>query len=317
MARAVLRDDLQRDVVVRVVAVALARERLRDLEQRDEEVRLEVVVDALQQRGDPLEARPRVDVLRGELADDLQVRVDLVLDEHEVPDLHEALFVDVGTAVGPVLRAAIDEDLRARPARSRRVGVPVVRQLPLVVEPAAADDPLGRQACRVDPDRLGLGVVLVHRGPQQVVVDAEPLGDQLVRPRDRLLLEVVAEREVPEHLEHRQVARRVADVLDVVGAEALLARDGPRERRRRLSEEVRDELVHAGVREQQAGLGRRDQRRGRDAPMLALFEERQEQLADAMGLHAGQSTDGYAAGGSSWVGAGSSARSSRSRSSIA
>ena len=56
----------------------------------------------------------------------------------------------------------------------------------------------------------------------------------------------------------------------------------------------------------------------RDAAMFALFEERQEQLPDALGLHAGQSTDGYAAGGSSCgVGAGSPARSSRSRSSIA
>ncbi len=83
-------------------------------------------------------------------------------------------------------------------------------------------------ACRVDPDRLRLGVVLVHRDPQQVVVDPESLGDQLVRPRDRVGLEVVAEREVPEHLEHRQVPGRVADVLDVVRAEALLARTARR-----------------------------------------------------------------------------------------
>ena len=38
--------------------------------------------------------------------------------------------------------------------------------------------------------------------------------------------------------------------------------DGARVRRLRLSEEVRDELVHPRVRQQQAGLGRRDQRRG-------------------------------------------------------
>ena len=294
---AVLGDHLERDVVALVRSVPLAGQRLDHLEERTERVGLEVVVLALQQRGDALEARAGVDVLRGELADDLEVRVDLVLDEHQVPDLHEPVLVDVGTALRPVPRAAIDEDLRARPAGTGGVRVPVVRQLAFAVEAAASHDPLGRYACRVDPDRLRLGVVLVHRDPQQVVLDPESLGDQLVRPRDRVGLEVVAEREVPEHLEHRQVAGRVADVLDVVGAEALLARDGPQERRRRLSQEVRDELVHARVREQQAGLRRRDQGRRRDTAMSPLFEERQERLADAMALHAGESTDGGAGHG--------------------
>ena len=70
---AVLGDDLQRDVVSVVGAVTLAGERLGDLEQRSEEVGLEDVVDALQEGRHPFEAGAGVDVLGGELADDLQV----------------------------------------------------------------------------------------------------------------------------------------------------------------------------------------------------------------------------------------------------
>ena len=42
-----------------------------------------------------------------------------------------------------------------------------------------------------------------------------------------------------------------------------------------------------GVREQQPRLGRRDQRRGPDARVTALLEERQERLADAAAFHGG------------------------------
>ena len=56
----------------------------------------------------------------------------------------------------------------------------------------------------------------------------ETLREELPGERDRVLLEVVAEGEVAEHLEERVVARGDADVLEVVvlaaDADALLAR---------------------------------------------------------------------------------------------
>ena len=52
------------------------------------------------------------------------------------------------------------------------------------------------------------------------------LGQQLPGPADRLLLEIVAERPVAQHLEHRVVVGVVADLLQVVvlarHAQALL-----------------------------------------------------------------------------------------------
>ena len=256
---AVLRDDLQRGVVARVGAVRPPRPALPHLEDRPEQVRLEDVVDPLEQHRDALQAGPRVHVLRRERLHEPQVAVDPVLDEHEVPDLHEPLFVHVRAALGTVGGTAVDEDLAARSRRPGRVGVPVVRRLALRVELAAPDDPPRRDPDPVDPGARGLVVVLVDGHPQPVVFDAVDLGDELVRPRDRVGLEVVREREVAEHLEEREVAGVPPDVLDVVGPHHLLRGDGAAVRRLGLAQEVRDELVHPGVRQEQTRLRRRDQ----------------------------------------------------------
>ena len=88
----------------------------------------------------------------------------------------------------------------------------------------------------------------------------------------------------------------MADVLDVVRADHFCDGDGARVRRVGLAQEVRDELVHAGVREQQARLRRRDQRRRADARVPALLEERQERLTDAVAFHAGSLPVGQAGG---------------------
>ncbi len=219
------------------------------------------------------------------------MRVHLVLHEDVVPDLHEPVLVDGGAPLGSERGAAIHEDLAAGPGRSRRVRPPEVVGL------APAHEPLGGDAeVLPDPDRLV--VRLVHRHPEPVDVDPEALGHELETPRARLRFEVVAEGEVPEHLEERQVAIGVPDVLDVVGPEALLAAGGAAERGLRLAEEVRDELVHARVREEQARLGRGDQGRARDALVRSFLEEREEPLADLGAVHAGSLPAGQAAGSS-------------------
>jgi hypothetical protein len=243
-----------------------------------QQVRLEDVLHALEHDRDPFEARAGVDVLRRKLPEDVLLRVDLVLHEDVVPDLEETFLVDRRSAVRTVLRAAVDVDLRAGTARTGRVGRPVV------LRRVAPDDAL-RCESEVAPDLVGLVVGLEDRDPQELRIDPVALRDELEPPAARLPLEVIAEREVPEHLEQREVTVGVPDVVDVDGAEALLARGRTGKRRLRLPEEVRDELVHPRVRQQQSGLGRRDQRRGRNSDVIALDEEREEQLADRSRVH--------------------------------
>ena len=132
------------------------------------------------------------------------------------------------------------------------------------------DDPLARDADRQPRlDRLLVGaeaellVALEDRDPDVVRVEAEALQRQLPRELDRALLEVVADREVAEHLEERQVARRQADLVDVRRAEALLAARQPVVRRLLAALEVRLERVHArrGEQHRRIVLGRHERRR--------------------------------------------------------
>ena len=186
----------------------------------------------------------------------------------------------------PSLGAEVVVELGAGPARPGGPGGP-----PEVVLAAEADDALVREAVRL-PQLHGLFV-----GGHLVVAaeDAHPhlargrcrAVRELERPRDRLRLEVVAEREVAEHLEEREVPRRLADVLDVGRAEAALAGRDARRGRRLDAEVVRLVLLHAGGREEDAGVAGRDQAGRLAGEVTPLDEELSEQVADVGSVHVG------------------------------
>ena len=90
------------------------------------------------------------------------------------------------------------------------------------------------------------------------------LGDELPREPNRVALEVVPEREVPQHLEEGVVPVRVAHLFEIVvlsaRAHALLGRRGTAAVRRILeTEEDALELHHPSVGEQKRGIVRRDE----------------------------------------------------------
>ena len=113
------------------------------------------------------------------------------------------------------------------------------------------------------------------------------LRQELPGEGDRVLLEVVAEREVAEHLEERVVARGDAHVLEVVvlaaGAHALLGRGRARVVALLLAQEHVLELVHARVGEQQRGVVLGHERRALDDAVAALLEVAEEAAADLVG----------------------------------
>ena len=115
-----------------------------------------------------------------------------------------------------------------------------------------ADDLVVGEARHLLPDAVGLLVVVVDGDEQALGIEAEVLGDELPRQRDRPLLEVVAEREVAEHLEEGVMPGGVADVVEVVvlaaGAHALLRGGGALVGARLLAGEDVLELHHAGAR---------------------------------------------------------------------
>jgi hypothetical protein len=94
--------------------------------------------------------------------------------------------------------------------------------LPEVISLAQTNDVSGVNADLVYPDLVSLLVVFIDRGPEKVLRDLESLGQELPSPRNSLVLEIVAEREVAEHLKEGAVTRGVTYALKVGGTDTFL-----------------------------------------------------------------------------------------------
>ncbi len=214
--------------------------------------------------------------------------------------MHSAVPLLTSAPRGVAGGGEVDVDLAARAARAGLAHHPEVVLLVAVDDVDGGVEADAAEFLRPQIPSLLIALGRVARiGLIDGRVDAvrrkfEPLDDQFPRPRDGFLFEVIAEAPVPEHLEERVVIRVEADVIEVVvlaaGADALLrvrrarvaAGDGAAPLahiRRALAEEDGDELVHAGVGEEQVRrVGH--ERRARHDGVLFLAEEIEELLAD-------------------------------------
>ena len=246
-------------------------------------------VDLLQDPRGALEPEAGVDVLLRQRRQ-RAVGVQLELHEDEVPELEEAVALAARRALRPAaadLLAPVEEHLRVRPARPRAA------DRPEVVRAREPHDPLGRHAHRLPgPHRdlvlaePELRVAREDGDPDPVEVELHVLEHELPGELDRAVLEVLAEREVAEHLEEGQRPLVQADVVDVGRPEDLL--HGRQQRRRRLleAEEERHQRLHPGRDQQRrAVVGARDQR-GRGPELVALGLE---ELAEARAQLGGRS----------------------------
>ena len=141
---------------------------------------------------------------------------------------------------------------------------------------------LGSDADLVDPDILSLVVGLEDRDPQAVHRNLKHLGDELPGPGGRLMLEIVAERKVAQHLEKGAVPGGLADLLDVGGAHALLAGGDALARRRSLPEKIFLHRRHAGVDQQQTVVVLRQQRKALEPGVSLALKKREKLLAQVV-----------------------------------
>ena len=218
----------------------------------------------------------------------LAARQLLELHEDEVPDLDKAVAVLVGAArraAGDAL-AVVVEDLRARPARAG------IAHRPEIVRGRDADDALFRQPGDLRPQPRRVVVLGIDRDEQPVARQAELAHDQVPGQLDRALLEIVAEREIAEHLEKRVMPRGVADIFEIVvlaaGAHAFLRGRGALVRALLDAGEDVLELHHAGIGEQQGRVVARHQRARRHDLVPVPGEIIEKGGADVVGgLHGG------------------------------
>ena len=273
--------DAQAAVAPGVGAVGHAGEALAHADEAAQQVAVVVGGLVLHDGRDALEAHAGVDVLVREVGH-RAVLLAVVLREDEVPELQEAVAVVAARAAvlaaAAELLALVEVDLGARAARAGGAGRPEV-----VVGAEARDVVVGDALLVPELDRL---VVVLEDGHVEALLgQAQVLGarDEVVGPGDGVGLGVAAEGEVAEHLEEGEV-RGVADVVDVVGAQALLAGRGADLGHGPLALVVLLELVHARVGEQKRRVVR-DERGGRAELAALLLEEPEEVLADLGGGH--------------------------------
>ena len=225
--------------------------------------------------------------------------VPVVLHEDEVPDLEPpvALALDPEArpagrllAAGKVVALEV-VDLGAGPAGAGLAHGPEV-----VLRPEL-EDPVGRDVGGPEAVRLGVArdrtLALEDRDLQAVRGEAQLAGEEVPAELDRLLLEVVPEGEVAEHLEEGVVAGGHPHVLEVVvlapGAHALLRGGGAGVVPLLPPEEDVLELVHPRVREEEGGVVLGHEGGALHHAVPPLLEVPEERAADLVGrLHHGQ-----------------------------
>ena len=258
-------------------------------DQALEQIDLVVRMDMLEHRGQAFQTHAGVHARRRQRYE-RAVRLAIELHEDVVPDLDVAVPVLVrgarGTA-GDVL-AVVVEDLGARTAGAGIGHLPeIVRCIGRALVVADAHDALRRQADHVVPEVVGLVVGVVDRDQQALLGKLPDLGQQLPRPGDGLLLEVVAEGPVAQHLEERVVAggipHRIQVVVLAAGPQAALDIGRTHVAALLRPQEHVLELHHAGVGEQQGGIVAGHQGGGRHDGMALAGEEIEEILADLAG----------------------------------
>jgi hypothetical protein len=134
------------------------------------------------------------------------------LHEDEVPDLDEAVAVLIGRSGRAARRygAMIVEDFRAGAAGAG------VAHRPEIVRGRDADDALLRQPGNLAPQAERLVVGVIDGDGQPVRRDAPFARDQRPRMMDRLLLEIIAEAEIAQHLEEGVVPGGIADIVEII-----------------------------------------------------------------------------------------------------
>ena len=269
---------------------ARCRHRCRD--QMLKQIGVEHIVHALHHGGEAFEAHAGVDGGAGKVLPPAIGEL-LVLHEDEVPDLDKAVAVFIraaGRAAGDGW-AVVVEDFGARAAGAG------IAHRPEIVRGGDTDDTLVWQARDLLPQSCGLIILGIDGDEKTVLGKCEILRQQRPGELDRIVLEIIAEREIAQHFEKGQVAGGVADIVEVIvlaaGANAFLGRGGAGIGPLLLPGEGVLELHHPGIGEEQGGVVARHQRGGGHNGVAMAAEEAKEMRTDV-----GQACHGlYVAGG--------------------
>jgi len=132
------------------------------------------------------------------------------------------------------------------------------------------------------PDVVSLVILEVNGHEQAFFRNFHDFRAEFPGPWDDFFLEIITKREIAQHFEIRTMAARLADTLDIGGADAFLAGRDPRRRRGLGAREIGFQRRHARIDQQDRGVVLGHQRETGQAQVFLGFKESQEFLPDVI-----------------------------------
>ena len=268
-----VRHDADGNVPFVFFLIGLARQLADPVSERLNGVHVKNGIHILHHRGQTLQTHARIDVLLDQVSV-VAVSVIVELGEHVVPHLDITVAVAAHRTAGlsaAVLLAAVIVYLGAGAAGAGAV-------LPEIVLFSETEDPLRRDADLLIPDIEGLVVVQIYGRIQSVRVQSDHLGQKLPAPGDRLMLEIISEGEISQHLKESAVPVGLSDILDIARADALLTGGHSPSGRDLLPGKIGFQGSHARIDQQQAVVVVRHQGKALHHQMPLALKKVQEHL---------------------------------------
>ena len=274
-----IRNHPQRNITLVTFTVFSAGDLTDVLDQPHHNVGVIIARLALHYRGEAFESHAGVDARAGQ-GSHLARLVAFELHEHQVPHFQITVAVApdrTGRLAATQRFPLVDEDFRTGTAWTGRAHGP---EIVLVAEP---ENPVVGQFDFLLPQLGGLVVVLVDGGIQLVDRQFHLLRQEIPGEDDGVLLEVVAEGKVAQHLEEGMMPRGAPDLFEVVvlaaGTHAFLGGRRAGVAAFLLPEEHVLERHHPGVGEQQGGVVLWHQRIARHHGVAAFREKVKKSFA--------------------------------------
>ncbi len=176
------------------------------------------------------------------------------------------------TAAGVAGFAGVEEDFRIGTARAGYPsGSPPVFLLgqeenPILGQPQFSPQPGGKLIAR------GVRITGEDGDCQAAYRDGQFTGEKFMAPGERFCSEVIAQRPVPKHFKKGEV-RGITDLIDIIGANALLKIGKAFAHGMRLAEQIGDQRVHPGCGEKHRRIIFREERSRWNAFMPSLFKK--------------------------------------------
>ena len=226
-------------------------------------INLKEVVNPLHYAGKTLKTHTGVDIFLFKLGI-IAVAVVVKLGKYVVPNFHKTVAVAARLAIrraAAVFFAAVKVNFGARTAGTGAV-------FPEVIGFTEANDTLCGNTYLLVPNFKSFLIVLIDRGPKKLTGNFKPFGKELPRPRNSLVLEIIAEREVSKHLEISTVSGGLANIFNIAGTHTLLAGANTLAGRLLLTGKEGLHGSHTGIDQQQRCIVLRNQRKSGQTQMI-------------------------------------------------